>query len=131
MKERLVEDWLSRINERGYEVPFSQALISAGHRLLRSGHSPTEHGKDILSVMPDGTVAAYQLKTGDLGQKEITNYLAQIQMLVEARPIFPGLIEPFDYRPFLVTTGEFKEPAVSLVKELNASWRSRNLQELE
>lgn len=131
MKERLVEDWLSRINERGYEVPFSQALISTGHRVLRCGHSPTEHGKDILSVMPDGTVAAYQLKTGDLGQKEITNYLAQIQMLVETRPIFPGLIEPFDYRPFLVTAGEFKQPAVSLVKELNASWRSRNLHELE
>ena len=54
MKERLVEDWLSRINERGYEVPFSQGLISTGHRVLRCGHSPTEHGKDILSVMPDG-----------------------------------------------------------------------------
>ena len=127
MKERLVEDWLIRINERGYEVSFCQILLAKGFRVLRCGHSPTEHGKDILAIAPDGSVYAYQLKTGDFAQADVTKHHDQINMLVEARPIHPGLPASFDYRPFLVTTGEFKDPAISLIKELNAGWQQRDL----
>lgn len=130
MRERLVEDWLTRINERGYELSFCQALLSQGFRILRCGHSPTEHGKDVLALSPDGAVCAYQLKTGDFGQADIGNCHTQITMLVETRPTHPGLPTSFEYRPFFVTTGEFKDPAVSLIKELNASWQHRNLPQL-
>lgn len=74
MKERLVEHWLSRINERGYEVPFCQTLASKGYRVLRCGHSPTEHGKDVLAIAPDGVVFAYQLKSGDVSQADMTKH---------------------------------------------------------
>jgi hypothetical protein len=127
MKERLVEDWLTRINERGYELPFCQTLLSKGFKIIRCGHSPTEHGKDILALSPDGTVCAYQLKTGDFGQADVGKHHAQINMLVETRPIHAGLPNSFEYRPFFVTTGEFKDPAVSLITELNAGWKHRNL----
>jgi hypothetical protein len=127
MKERLVEDWLIRINERGYEVPFCQSLLAQGYRVLRCGHSPTEHGKDVLAVAREGEVCAYQLKTGDFGLAEINKYRDQLAMLVEARPIHPGLPDTFAYRPFLVTTGEFKDPAISLIEELNAGWKARGL----
>lgn len=127
MKERLVEDWLTRINERGYELPFCQALLSKGFKILRCGHSPTEHGKDVLALSPDGVVCAYQLKTGDFSQADVNKHHAQMVMLVETRPKHPGLPASFEYRPFFVTTGEFKDPATSLITELNAGWQHRNL----
>jgi hypothetical protein len=131
MKERLVEDWLIRINERGYEVPFAQSLVSKGYRVLRVGHSPTEHGKDVLAIAPDGAVCGYQLKSGDFGQADVSKHHEQLNMLVEARPTYPGLPASFIYRPYLVTTGEFKYPAISLINELNASWTHRGLPTLE
>lgn len=132
MRERLVEDWLIRIHERGYDVAFCQTLLSQGRHVLRAGHSPTEHGKDVLAAAPDRKkVWGYQLKTGNFSQADVTKHGEQLRMLVEARPIFPGLPSDFEYQPILVTTGEFKEPAVSLIKELNESWRARNLPALE
>ncbi len=132
MRERLVEDWLIRIHERGYDVAFCQTLLSQGRHVLRAGHSPTEHGKDILAATPDRKkVWGYQLKTGNFSQADVTKHHEQLRMLVEARPIFPGISPDFDYQPVLVTTGEFKEPAISLIKELNEGWRARNLPVLE
>ena len=33
MIERVVENWLTSTNERGYEVPFCQLLLSQGYRM--------------------------------------------------------------------------------------------------
>lgn len=132
MKERLADDWLSRINERGYDVAFCQVLLSGGKRVLRAGHSPVEHGKDVIATSADqSSVWAYQLKTGDITLKDVQKLQGQLSMLVETRPMFPGLAPNFNYHPVLVTTGEFNEPAMSLIKELNESWRARNLSALE
>lgn len=127
MKDRLIEDWLTRINERGYESSFCQILLSQGYQILRCGHSPTEHGKDVLAISPDGAVCAYQLKSGDFSQADVGKHHAQLTMLVETRPIHPGLPASFEYRVFFVTTGEFKDPAVSLIRELNEGWQHRKL----
>jgi len=132
MKERLADDWLTRINERGYDVAFCQVLLSKGKRVLRAGHSPVEHGKDVIATSADlSDVWAYQLKTGDITLKDVQKLQGQMGMLVETRPMFPGLPPIFSYHPVLVTTGEFNEPAMSLIKELNESWRVRNLPALE
>ena len=32
MRERIVEDWLTRINERGYQAAFGQILAATGIR---------------------------------------------------------------------------------------------------
>lgn len=70
MRERIVEDWLTRINERGYQAAFGQILAAAGDKVLRISHGPYEHGKDVLTLTPAGEVHAYQLKDGDIGLKE-------------------------------------------------------------
>ncbi|HTV40334.1 MAG TPA: hypothetical protein VMF08_07150 [Candidatus Sulfotelmatobacter sp.] len=127
MRERLVEDWLTRINERGYESSFCQTLISQGYRICRCGHSPIEHGKDVLAISPEGAVCAYQLKTGDFGQSDFARCRDQIITLVETLPTHPSLPAQYEYKPYFVTTGEFKDPAVSLVNEYNTSWQKRNL----
>lgn len=130
MKERLVEDWLTRINERGYEIPFCQILVSKGFRVLRCGHSPYEHGKDVLAISPDGKVYGYQLKSGDVAQADVTKHMEQIRMLVETRPAHPALADDFVFQPVFVTTGEFKDPAISLIKELNLGFVHRKLPSL-
>jgi hypothetical protein len=66
-----------------------------------------------------------------MAQADFTKHLDQINMLVQTRPIHPGLPESFTYQPFLVTTGEFTPVAVSLVNELNASWQQQNLRPLK
>src|SRR5882724_4245131 len=132
MTERLADDWLTRINERGYDVAFCQVLLSKGKRVLRAGHSPVEHGKDVIATSADQSdVWAYQLKTGDITLKDVQKLQGQLSMLVETWPTFPGLQPTFAYHPVLVTTGEFNEPAMSLIKELNESWRARSLPPLE
>src|SRR3954471_453432 len=72
MRERLVEDWLIRINERGYDVAFCQILLLQGRHVLRAGHSPIEHGKDVLAASVDRKkVWGYQLKTGNVSQADV------------------------------------------------------------
>jgi hypothetical protein len=131
MKERLVESWLTRINERGYGITFCQILASKGYRVVRYGHSSIELGKDVLAIAPDGTVCAYQLKSGDVSLADVTKHIEQLQMLVATQPIHPGLPSTFEYRVFFVTTGDFKDPAVALIKELNAKWHRHHWPELQ
>src|SRR6202049_2336115 len=67
---RIIENWLTSANERQYQIPFCQLLSAEGESVLDiSTHHPHEKGKDILTLSPDGTIKAYQLKAGriDLG----------------------------------------------------------------
>jgi hypothetical protein len=131
MRERIVEDWLTRINERGYQAAFGQILTAMGHKVLRISHSPYEHGKDVLSATSDGEVHAYQLKHGDIGLKEWDKGYAQICALVETLPVHPSLPANYIYRPWLVTTGTFSDPVLDRIHQTNASWERRGLPKLE
>jgi len=65
--ERIVENWLTSANERGYQIPFSQVLMLEGHTVLYvSKHGPMEQGKDIITIGPDSVPCAYQLKAGNI-----------------------------------------------------------------
>jgi hypothetical protein len=65
--ERLIEDWLTRANEREYEVPFCQLLMAEGHRVKhRQTHGLTEQGKDVISVDARNRAHAFQLKADDI-----------------------------------------------------------------
>ncbi len=125
MKERLVEDWLTRINERGYQTAFGQSLLSRGFSVLRISHSPYEHGKDVLAVSADGEVHCYQLKDGDIGIKEWERDYGQTCALVETRPSHPALPSKYNYRPFVVTTGAFSDPVLDRISQHNLAWESR------
>jgi hypothetical protein len=131
MRERIVEDWLSRINERGYQAAFGQILAANGDKVLRLSHSPFEHGKDVLSVTSTGEVHAYQLKDGDIGLKEWDKGYAQVCALVEILPVHPSLPAQYTYRPRLVTNGIFSDPTLDRIHQTNASWERRGLPKLE
>lgn len=131
MNERLVEDWLTKANERLYQTPFAQSLIAEGMQILRVAHSPHEHGKDIIAIDKFGKIHAYQLKDGDLGLKELEQGLEQITALVETQvehPAFPG--QP-RHQPWLVVSGEIKIPAADRIRTHNITWKKRHFTSLK
>ena len=109
--ERLVENWLTRANEREYQFPFCQALVSKGYRVLHlSAHGPQEQGKDIIAIDRTGRPVGYQLKTGDLDTTAYRAIAGEVAELVELPIRYPGVRSDGRYRCVLVTNGSLTDP---------------------
>ena len=130
MRERLLEDWLDKIGERGFEVPFSQSLVTKGHKILYMGHSPIEHGKDIVTRDANGRLHAYQLKQGSVDLKVWERIRPQVVALVETAAEHPNVGNE-RFQPWLVVSGEFTAPAVSRINSENKSWHRRGFRPLK
>lgn len=130
MNERLIEDWLTKINERGFELPFCQILLSEGYRILRVGHSPYEDGKDIIAINRKGQICAFQLKGGDLDLETFEKHRGQIHALVEAAVDLPNIKTDKAHYPYFVATGEISAPVLNRVKNLNVAWKRQKLKPL-
>lgn len=130
MRERLLEDWLAKIGERGFEVPFSQVLVTKGHSVLRMGHSPIEHGKDIITRDARGRLNAYQLKQGSLDLKEWERIYPQVVALVEGAVDHPNVGNE-RCQPWLVISGAFSAPVLSRISVHNQMWRHRKFPALK
>jgi hypothetical protein len=120
--ERLLENWLDNASERSYQAPFCQILSAQGHTVVHSTrHRPIEFGKDVLTLAPDGTPCAYQLKGNPSGHLTL-NQFREIQA-----QLFELAIHPLDHpelpdiphRACLVTNGEIEEEARLSLRELN------------
>ncbi len=73
---RVIENWLTSVNERQYQVPFCQVLAAEGETILYvSTHGPFEKGKDIITRTAAGVIRAYQLKAGDIGLERVARHL--------------------------------------------------------
>jgi len=130
VRARLLEDWLAKIGERGFEVPFSQVLVTQGHRVLRMGHSPIEHGKDIITRDSRGRFHAYQLKQGSVDLKEWEKIYPQIVALVET-PVDHPNAGCENCQPWLVISGSFSAPVLSRISGHNQMWKRRGLPTLK
>src|SRR5437899_6293013 len=81
---RVIENWLTSVNERQYQLPFCQVLAASGETILyTSAHGPFEKGKDIIARTSSGEIRAYQLKCGDIGLSEWREIHGEINNLVE------------------------------------------------
>lgn len=131
MIERLIENWLTNANERGYEVPFCQLLMAEGHRVIHlNRHSPMEQGKDIISLDARGRLCAFQLKCGDIDIKRWRGEIKpEVDALVENIVEHPAVRSGFAV-PYLVTNGRLSEPVIAEVANLNRSNRRRRLKPL-
>ena len=59
--ERAIENWLTKVNERQYQLPFCQVLAARGEAILYvSTHGPFPKGKDIITRTRKGEINAYQ-----------------------------------------------------------------------
>lgn len=122
MIERLVENWLDNAGERGYETPFAQLLTLEGHRVLQGPvHHPFEHGKDIVTIAPDGAACAFQLKGPDL--RRIVDFEAiqgQLLALVTTAISHAGIGTPRrPDRVYLVTNGVLTPPVRDRLERFN------------
>jgi hypothetical protein len=125
MHERLVEDWLSKAKERSFQTPFAQSLLAEGMQVLRVGHSPHEHGKDIIAIDRAGKVHAYQLKDGDCGLSEFEREPGQMTALVETPVEHPGVAGHQRHQPWLVISGKISIPLEDRIRAHNVSWKRR------
>lgn len=130
MRARLLEDWLDKIGERGFEVPFSQVLVTQGHKVLRMGHSPIEHGKDIITRDAKRRLHAYQLKQGSIDLKEWEKIHPQVVALVESAVDHPN-VRGERFQPWLVISGSFSAPVLNRISTHNQTWRQRGLPTLK
>lgn len=132
MKEKLVEEWLIRAGERGgIDQAFGQWLISEGHEILWLGHSGTEFGKDIVSIAPNGSYHAYQMKDEDLTVGALRAIHDQVTELVDLPPIHPRIPSGSLHVPHLVTSGLANEQAAQRIRALNDKLRVQGRHELE
>jgi len=134
MIERIVENWLTKVNEKSFQAPFCQMLIGEGYKVVHlSRHGPFEEGKDVLAIAPDGTPCAYQLKGSDGGkitQKEWAKYADQIARLVEIPIKHPSIDESQNRRVYFVTNGELDEEVRVEITNRNADRKRRQYPEL-
>jgi hypothetical protein len=94
------------------------------------GHSPIEHGKDIITRDAKGRLNAYQLKQGSLGLKEWERIRPQVVALVESAVDHPNVGNE-RCQAWLVSSGEFSAPVLSRISADNKMWRRRGFPPLK
>jgi hypothetical protein len=129
MIERIVENWLTKANEKSFQIPFCQMLAGEGYVVVHlTRHGSFEEGKDILAIAPDGTPCAFQLKgsdTGKITQKEWAKYIDQVTRLVEIPIKHPSIDEAKERKVFFVTNGELDEEVRVEIAGRNSDWQRR------
>jgi hypothetical protein len=129
--ERVIENWLTKVNERGFETAFTQLLIAEGYTVLHEpAHHPTEHGKDVVAVAPDGMKWAFQLKGEDYDLEKIGTIVPQLYGLVTSSFDYPGFAGRPDRTAF-VTTGTLKPPARDRLRSFDSANTEAGLPPME
>jgi hypothetical protein len=123
--ERIVESWLTKAGERGFEVPFAQLLVSEGFRVIQGpAHHPFEHGKDVVALDGNGSLWAFQLKGGDIDLAGFERIQGQLLALTGTAVSYPGVEPPRrPDRVALVTTGILTPPVRSRLDAFNQANR--------
>jgi hypothetical protein len=120
MIESVIANWLNKTNERNYQIPYCQVLLSKAQRVLYvSTHRPMEQGKDIITVDNDGAYHAYQLKTGNIDQKTFRIIKGEIEELVERSIVHLSVDKGKGHRAYLVCNGEITDEVRYLIDQMN------------
>ena len=126
MLERVIENWLTNTDERGYQAPFCQLLTLKGYRVVHvSTHGPFEQGKDIIAVDPEGTPCAFQLKAGDVSLNRWREIRAEVEELLDIPISHPSIDKTIPHKSCFVTTGNLSDPVRREIDDRNEE-RRRN-----
>jgi hypothetical protein len=123
--ERLLDNWLTRANERSFQIPFCHWLAYKGHTVVHlSRHCAMEMGKDILTIAPDGVPCAFQLKGVEGGGKiSLSGWRddlgRQLNPLVLGKLIHPSIPIGRPHRAFIVVNGELEEEVIREIDDYN------------
>lgn len=127
MLERVIENWLDKASERTFEKPYCYMLSAEGHTIIHlTRHGAMELGKDIITIAPDGTPCAFQLKTGDIPlAKWRTEVSPQIDDLVVGKITHPSVDSSKHHRSYIVTNGNIHEEVSHAIEVRNQTWASQ------
>lgn len=126
MHEKLVEHWLTEVNELGYQLPFCEVLVADGYTVLHvSTHGRGEHGKDIVARDPTGALHTFQLKGGDINLSGWRSIRGEVEELVQLPVRIPGVPEDEPHVPHLVTNGEVRGDALESITRSAAVWTTK------
>ena len=132
MIERIVENWLTNTNEKGYQLPFCQYLISKNYTILHvSPHGQMEQGKDIIAIDENEIPCAFQLKSGNINGNVWRKIKGEIDELVEIPINYPKVDKEIKHRSIFVTNGRITDKVRRDVDDRNLRYRQLGLPELE
>lgn len=133
MIEKLIENWLTSTNERGYMPAYCQLLVSQGYQLLYiSPHGPDEAGKDIIAKNSKGKIECFQLKNGDLDLSEFRKVEGELSELLKHPITHPSVSATAKYNSFLVVNGRVKDPVRTRIKQKNdVNWNESHSTKLD
>ena len=128
MLERVIENWLDKASERMFQQPYCYMLSAKGHTIIHlTRHCGMEMGKDIITIAPDGTPCAFQLKAGDISlSKWRTEVSSQIDDLVAGQINHPSVDNSKHHRSYLVTNGNIAEEVSRAIDDRNRTWENQN-----
>ena len=124
MLERVIENWLDKASERSIQRPFCYMLSAEGHTIIHlTRHCGMEMGKDVITIAPDATPCAFQLKTGKISLSKWRNDVSpQIDDLVVGQINHPSVDNSKHHRSYLVTNGEIEEEVSRAIDDRNRTW---------
>jgi hypothetical protein len=126
VQEKLVEHWLTNVNELSYQIPFCEVLVAKGFDVVHvSTHGRGEHGKDIVARSRSGRLYTFQLKGGDIGLSEWRAIRGEVEELVQLPVRIPGVSETERPTPFLVTNGEIRGDALESIVRYRDEWEAK------
>ena len=127
MLERVIENWLDKASERTFQQPYCYMLSAKGHTIIHlTRHCGMEMGKDIITIAPDGTPCAFQLKTGDISlAKWRTEVSPQIDDLVVGKITHPSVDSSKHHRSYIVTNGNIHEEVSHAIEARNRTWKNQ------
>lgn len=120
MLERVIENWLTNTDERGYQIPFCQVLSLKGFKIVHiSTHGPFEQGKDIIALDSEGVPCAFQLKAGDVSLDRWRQIRPEIEELLDIPIIHPSIAKTVPHKSFFVLSGNLSDPVRREIDDRN------------
>jgi hypothetical protein len=130
--KKIIENWLTNVNEIGYQIPFCSVLLSHGYTVLYVvRHGPGEHGKDIIARDPTGKLTAFQLKSGKIRLSDWRKIHDEVRDMVVLPVKYPGVKNSEKHTPILVTNGELTTDAKDSINEYAETWHNNGSEMLE
>jgi hypothetical protein len=114
LQERVIENWLTNVNELRFTIPFAQILALQGHTILYISpkKATLEQGKDIISKDSEGVVHCFQLKGGDITLSRWRSEVKpEIDALIDLPPRHPSLPANCAWVCHLIVNGDLKGEA--------------------
>ena len=129
MLERVIENWLDKASERTFQQPYCYMLSAKGHTIIHlTRHCGMEMGKDIITIAPDGTPCAFQLKAGDISLAKWNQEVrSQTDALVTGHINHSSVVSSRYHRSYLVTNGNIAEEVNYAIKDRNQAWAKQGL----